>query len=53
VRRCWRFGQDKPVNVYVIGSESETAVFQNLKRKQTDAEFMASEMVKIIKESSK
>ena len=46
VRRCWRFGQTKPVNVYLIAAETEGAVVQNLKRKEADADKMASEMVK-------
>lgn len=34
IRRCWRFGQTKPVSVYVITSESESAVVDNIKRKE-------------------
>lgn len=34
IRRCWRFGQTKPVNVYIITSESEGAVRENIKRKE-------------------
>jgi hypothetical protein len=34
VRRCWRFGQKKPVNVYVITAETEGAVVANIKRKE-------------------
>lgn len=38
-RRCWRFGQSRPVNVYLIASELEGAVLANLERKE--AEFAA------------
>lgn len=44
-RRCWRFGQKKHVNVHVITSELEGAVVANIRRKEKDAETMASSMV--------
>jgi SNF2 family DNA or RNA helicase len=40
VRRCWRFGQNNPVNVHIFASESEGAVVANLARKEKDAEIM-------------
>lgn len=46
VRRFWRFGQTKPVNVHYIASELEGAVVSNLKRKEQDAERMALGMIK-------
>jgi len=45
VRRCWRFGQENPVDVHVVISEHEGAVRQNIERKQRDAERMTREMV--------
>lgn len=45
VRRFWRFGQAKPVNVHFIAAETEGAVVANLKRKEADAERMAASMV--------
>lgn len=45
VRRCWRFGQTKPVDVHVIVSDLEGAVVRNIERKERDAERMAREMV--------
>jgi hypothetical protein len=45
VRRCWRFGQKKPVTAHFIASELEGAVVANLRRKEADAERMAAEMV--------
>ncbi len=45
IRRCWRFGQDKPVNVYIIISERERAVLQNIKRKEQQHEKMTYSMV--------
>lgn len=45
VRRCWRFGQTKPVNVHVFASDLEGAVVANLERKEKAAAEMAAEMV--------
>ena len=46
IRRCWRFGQTKPVNVYMVISEQEGAVKANVERKEADYEHMFYEMVK-------
>jgi hypothetical protein len=45
IRRFWRFGQTKPVNVHFIAAETEGAVVSNLRRKEADAERMAAAMV--------
>ena len=45
VRRSWRFGQDKPVNVHIALSEQELPVLASIRRKERDAEIMASSMV--------
>lgn len=45
IRRFWRFGQTKPVNVHFIASEMEGAVVVNLRRKEADADHMADQMV--------
>lgn len=45
VRRCWRFGQKRPVDCHLIISELEGAVLSNIRRKESDAERMAVEMV--------
>jgi superfamily II DNA or RNA helicase len=52
VRRCWRFGQKKPVTAHVVISNLESAVLSNIKRKQADADRMANEMVKHMAEIS-
>jgi len=44
IRRCWRFGQKKTVEVFIICSENETSILRNLKRKEDDAENMGKEM---------
>lgn len=50
VRRCWRFGQTKPVDVYIITSDAEGCVKANIERKQRDAERMTTELVKFTKD---
>lgn len=44
IRRCWRFGQTHKVEVHVIRAESEGAVIANYRRKEAEAERLASEM---------
>ncbi len=51
VRRCWRFGQEKTVDVYIIISESEGAVKANIDRKEADARTMVTEMTRYARES--
>jgi superfamily II DNA or RNA helicase len=45
IRRCWRFGQTKEVDCYIITAETEGAVVKNIERKERDAIDMAREMV--------
>lgn len=44
IRRCWRFGQQRPVHVHVIASELEGAVVANLERKERDALLMFEQL---------
>lgn len=53
LRRCWRFGQEEPVNVYIIISTKEGCVKENIERKQTDFLKMQSEMTELTKEITK
>lgn len=45
VRRCWRFGQKKPVYVDIVSTEGENAVSENIRRKARDAEVMFKMLV--------
>lgn len=45
IRRSWRFGQKSPVNIHIIAASTEGNVLANLKRKEREAEEMASEML--------
>lgn len=44
IRRSWRFGQVKPVEVYVIYAETEGNILVTLKNKQEQFKMMQSEM---------
>jgi hypothetical protein len=46
IRRFYRFGQSNEVNVHVISAESEGAVVENIKRKESQHEEMSEQMVK-------
>jgi len=45
VRRCWRFGQTRPVDVYLITAETEGAVVENIRRKEAQAAAMFDEII--------
>lgn len=53
VRRCWRFGQDEHVDVFIIISAKEGCVKENIERKQNDFTFMQHEMTTYTKEITK
>lgn len=46
VRRCWRFGQHRPVNVDIITTEGDQDVLKNLRRKAGQADQMFSHLVR-------
>ena len=46
IRRCWRFGQRKPVSAWIVTSESEAVVVENVRRKESQAAAMAEEMLR-------
>lgn len=52
IRRCWRFGQDRPVTVHMIASEIEGPVLANLLAKEEAAEHMAIQMAEYMRDLS-
>ena len=46
IRRCWRFGQDRPVMIDIITTEGGRDVLTNLQRKATQADEMFESLVK-------
>jgi DNA modification methylase len=50
IRREWRFGQKKPVNVYVLLSELEREVYDNVLRKDKMAQRLKIKMIELLKD---
>jgi len=45
IRRCWRFGQRKPVDVRIVVSDVEGGIAANVRRKEADAMKTAESVV--------
>jgi hypothetical protein len=52
IRRCWRFGQEQPVNAHIIYDVAEGRVIDNIRRKEADSIQMAQSMVEIMKQQT-
>jgi hypothetical protein len=44
IRRCWRFGQTRPVDVHIVIAETEGPVLQTIRRKEAQYEELQAEM---------
>lgn len=53
IRRCWRFGQTKPVNVHVYLTDIERPILDNIKRKEQQHNEMSERMVEHMREFMK
>lgn len=53
VRRVYRFGQKKPVNVYIVLSEVEREIFDNVMNKEKQAKHMQQELINHVKNYEK
>jgi hypothetical protein len=51
VRRCWRFGQEKPVDVHIISTEGEHRVLTSLQRKARQADEMFAALTRYSNEA--
>lgn len=51
VRRCWRFGQDREVEVVIITTPADGAIVSNMRRKQEAAEEMAESMLELVRDA--
>ena len=55
VRRCWRYGQQKKVDVFIVYATGEGNVIKNIKRKEDDSKKMINEIIfftkKIVKKN--
>lgn len=45
VRRCWRFGQKRPVTVDIVTTDGDSGVLKNMQRKSKQADVMFSNLV--------
>jgi hypothetical protein len=45
IRRCWRFGQKREVNLDIVATEGESRVIGNMKRKAEQAQKMFEKLV--------
>ena len=53
IRRCWRFGQERPVELDVIATEGEVRVLANMRRKATQATGMFEMLVKEMRDAER
>lgn len=52
VRRCWRFGQARPVEAHVVMADSEYAIVAAITRKTADHDAMKREMTAAMRRSA-
>lgn len=45
IRRCWRYGQTRPVDVHIVITDHETEIVENVRRKETDADRITREII--------
>lgn len=50
IRRCFRFGQNKPVEVYIILSQLEKEIYQNVMNKEREAKTMSQDLINHVKD---
>jgi hypothetical protein len=51
IRRSWRFGQTRPVNIHVVCADTERAIWAVVERKSGDHDAMKREMVAAMRRS--
>ena len=51
VRRCWRFGQTRPVTVDIVSAEGESGIRENMKRKADQARRMFASLVEYMNQA--
>lgn len=53
VRRCWRFGQERPVTVDIVATDGDARVMDNLQRKAAAADRMFENLVQLMNDELK
>lgn len=49
VRRCWRYGQTRPVHVHIVSADVEGGVLANIKRKEAQHKQLTKEMIDVMR----
>lgn len=52
VRRCWRYGQTKPVHVHIVSADVEGGVLTNIKRKEAQHKELTAEMIAVMRDKT-
>jgi hypothetical protein len=52
VRRCWRYGQKRPVHVHIVSADVEGGVLANIKRKEQQHKQLTREMIAVMKDKT-
>lgn len=47
IRRCWRYGQTRPVDVHVVVTDHEVEIVENVRRKESQAEELSAEIITV------
>lgn len=50
IRRSYRFGQTHPVNVYIVLSDKEHEIYENIQRKDTESKEMIAHLIENVQE---
>ncbi len=50
IRRCYRFGQGRPVHAYIVLSQIEDAIYANVMRKEQEARAMSQKLIEHVME---
>lgn len=53
VRRCWRFGQSRPVDVWVFMTEEEVGIHAAMMNKMENDRLMRREMIRVMSDAMK
>lgn len=50
IRRCWRYGQKKTVNVHIVVTDHEEEIVDNVRRKENESNKLTSEIISAARE---
>lgn len=50
IRRCWRYGQRHPVDIYIVLSEPEREIYHNVLRKEAEHREMSEQLIRHVQQ---